>query len=195
METKSTSFTTKTLIKVSLLAVISFILFQFQLSIPLFPEFLRLDISEVPALIGSFAIGPLAGVAVVLIKNFIHLLQTQTGGIGELANFLVGGSYVLVAGLIYQTKRSKRGAVIALLAGSVVSIFSACLWNYLILLPFYSRFIPLDQMIALAHTINSAVHSMGTFIFYVIAPFNFIKSLLLLVLTLLLYKRISPLLR
>ena len=94
----------------AMLSALSFVLFFIQFSTPLTPEFLKMDISELPALIGSFSMGPVYGVLICLIKNLLHLTITSTGGVGELSNFLLGVAFVLPAGLIYGRHKTKKNA-------------------------------------------------------------------------------------
>lgn len=93
----------------AMLSAVAFALMFFEFSIPfLVPSFIQMDLSELPALIGAFAMGPWYGVIICLIKNLIHLLITTTGGVGELSNFILGAAFVLPAGLIYQRKKTKK---------------------------------------------------------------------------------------
>lgn len=106
------------MIKISLLAVIAFLLMLIEIALPIFPSFLKIDLSDLPVLIGSFVLGPIAGVTIELIKNIIHLLMLgSTGGIGELANFVVGGTFAAVAGFIYSKNKTNVGAIIGLVVG------------------------------------------------------------------------------
>src|SRR5699024_3647280 len=112
------------------------------------PAFAKMDLSDLPALIGAFAFGPLSGIIIELIKNALQLLSTSTGGIGEFANFVMGGSFVLVAGAIYHRNKTKKAAWIACIAASVTMGIMAAVMNYYILLPLFAQFMPLDALIA-----------------------------------------------
>lgn len=182
---------TNTLVKTSMLSVIAFVLMMLESQLPFFPEFLKLDLSDLPALIAGLALGPLAGVAVEAIKNILHLLMTTTGGVGELANFVVGSSLVAPAAFIYQRRKSKSTAMAGLAVGVVVMACVGALANYFVLLPFYSTFFPLEAIIAMSAKANPAIKDMGSLILYGIVPFNLFKGLVLSVLTLAIYKRIS----
>ena len=112
------------LIKISLLSVMAFLLMYIELPIPIFPEFLKIDISDLPALLGAFALGPIAGVIIELFKNILHgMLAGKTAFVGELANFLVGSCLVLVSGYIYKARKSKGGAIVALLIRSNLYVY------------------------------------------------------------------------
>lgn len=185
---------TKVLVKTSMLSVIAFVLMMLESQVPFFPEFLKLDLSDLPALIAGLAMGPLAGISVEAVKNILHLLMTTTGGVGELANFLVGSSMVVPAALIYQHKKDKMTALIGLMTGVAVMAVVGALANYYILLPFYSTFFPIDAIVEMSSKANPAIKDLWSLILYGIVPFNLFKGLVLSVLTLAIYKRISRIL-
>ncbi len=192
-KTKSTS-KTHVLVKTSMLSVIAFVLMLLESQIPFFPEFLKIDLSDLPALIAGLAMGPLAGVSVEAVKNILHLLMTSTGGVGELANFLVGSSIVVPAALVYRYRKTKMTALVGLVIGILTMAVTGALANYYILLPFYSTFFPLDAIIAMSAKVNPAIKDMSSLIIYGIVPFNLFKGVVLSVLTLAVYKRISRIL-
>lgn len=138
----------RTITMTALLSAIAYILAFVEFPVPLSPPFARMDFSDFPALIGAFAFGPLAGVLIELVKNALQLFSTSTGGIGELANFLMGASFVFTAGLIYGCHKTKKTAWIAGIAGSIVMGIVAVLSNYFILLPLFEQFMPMEQLIA-----------------------------------------------
>ena len=144
----SSSRNVRMLTMTAVLSAIAFVLAFFEFPVPLSPSFARMDLSDLPALIGSFAYGPGAGVTIELIKNALQLPTTATGGIGELANFLMGGAFVAIAGFIYKFHKTKRTACIACLIASVSMGVTAAVVNYFILLPAFEAFMPLDQLIA-----------------------------------------------
>ena len=133
---------------IALLSAISFILAFFEFPVPLSPAFAKMDLSDFPTLIGAFAFGPVAGVTIEFVKNALQLLSTSTGGIGELANLIIGGSFVFTAGLMYKLKKTKSNAWISCIVGSAVMGIIAAVTNYFILLPMFELFMPLDQLIA-----------------------------------------------
>lgn len=188
---RNTSNKTNALVKTSMLSVIAFVLMMLESQIPFFPEFLKIDLSDLPALIAGLAMGPLAGIAVEAVKNILHLLMTTTGGVGELANFVIGSSFVAPAALIYQHKKNKATALAGLVTGIAAMTVTGALANYYFLLPFYSTFMPIDAIIAMSAKANPAIKDMGSLILYAIVPFNIIKGLVLSILTLAVYKRIS----
>ncbi|SEF39676.1 Riboflavin transporter FmnP [Caloramator fervidus] len=185
------------MIKVSILSAISLILMFFEFSLPIFPEFLKIDLSDIPPLLGAFALGPLYGVLVEFIKNILHfVLKGQTAGIGEMANFLVGISLVYPASYIYFKNKTKKGAFLGLFIGVVVMVISASLLNYFVLLPLYEKVLnfPISAIIEWASKVNKNIKDINSLIVYSIAPFNLIKGVIVSFLTILIYKRVSPIL-
>ena len=185
------------LIKISLLSVMAFLLMYIEIPIPIFPEFLKIDISDLPALLGAFALGPIAGVIIELFKNILHgMLAGKTAFVGELANFLVGGCLVFVSGYIYKAKKSKGGAVIALLIGTMAMSIFAGILNYFVILPLYESVLgfPVDVVVGMGTKINHNIKDLNTFIIFSIIPFNILKGIVVSAVTLGIYKRVSPLL-
>ncbi len=189
--------TTRNLVKISVLGAIGMILMFFDLSVGFAPPFLKLDISDMPGLIGAFAMGPMAGVIIQFLKNILSLLieGTATGGVGELSNFIVGSVFVYSAGFIYYKKKDYLHAVIGLGIGIVLMTLVASLSNYFIVFPLYSKvMIPLDKIVEMAASVNTFVVDYKTLILYAVVPFNLLKGLVVSAVTLLLYKRVSPIL-
>ena len=184
----------KMMTKIAMLSVLSFILYFIEIAVPIFPGFLKLDLSDLPALIGAFALGPVAGIAVEAIKNALHLLRTSTGGVGEIANFLIGIALVIPAAMIYKKVKSKSGAVIGLLVGTIVMATVGAFANYFVLIPFYTNFMPIDAIVGMGTMINPNIDSVMTLVLYGIVPFNIFKGLVVSLVTVMLYKRISPIL-
>ncbi|MFL0197682.1 ECF transporter S component [Clostridium sp. WILCCON 0269] len=186
------------LVKVSLLGVIGFLLMFMEFAIPIFPSFLKIDISDLPALIGAFALGPGAGIAIEFLKNVLHgIFDGTTGFVGELANFAVGSVLVFTAGYMYNRNKTKKTAIIGLGTATVTMSIAAALLNYFILLPLYEKLFkfPISAMVAAAGKLNSIVTDLTTFVLFVIVPFNLLKGIALTILTLVLYKSVSPLLK
>lgn len=178
-----------------MLSAIAFLLMFFDFSVPFMPSFIKMDLSELPALIGSFALGPVSGVAICLIKNLLHLMKTTTGGVGELSNFILGATFVFTAGMIYKHKKNKKSAIIGSLVGAVamavVSVFS----NYYLVYPVYTKFMPLDAIIAAYQAINPNVDGLWACLICFNMPFTFVKGLFSVIITLLIYKRLSPIIK
>lgn len=179
----------------ALLAVIAYIMAFVEFPVPLTPSFARMDFSDFPALVGAFAFGPLTGVLIELVKNALQLTSTSTGGVGELANFLMGASFVFTAGLIYKMRKTKRTAWIAGIAGSIVMGIVAALANYFILLPLFENFLPVDELIASFEAFIPFIHTKLDVVLYNAFPFNMLKGLVITVVTMFVYKRIRPVLK
>ncbi|SES86368.1 Riboflavin transporter FmnP [Natronincola peptidivorans] len=193
---KAKVFTTSNLVKMSILGVISYVLMFIHFPLPMFPVFLKIDVADVPALIGGFALGPVAGMLIQLIKNFLHLVtKTSTGGVGELSNFIVGTAYVVPAAMIYHMKKDRTHAIIGVMVGTVVMALAGALSNYYLIIPFYSNFMPIDAIVQTGTVINSRIVDVKTLVIYGITPFNIFKGLLIAFVTLLIYKKISPIIK
>ncbi|MBP3728872.1 MAG: ECF transporter S component [Lachnospiraceae bacterium] len=161
------------------------------------PNFYKLDISELPVMIGTFALGPWAGVLIELVKLLVKFVikGSSTGGVGELANFLIGCAMVIPAGILYRLRKTKKQAVLALLFGTLSMALAGMVMNAVVLLPFYANIMPLDTIISLGTAIFPQVNSVWSFALWCVVPFNLIKGLLISVLTMLLYKRVSRLIK
>lgn len=190
---KGARMETKSVVKIGMLSAIAYIIMFLEFPIPIFPAFLKLDFSDIPALIGGFAISPLAGVLIQLIKNLIHLItKTSTGGVGELGNFIVGASYVFVASYLYKIHHNKKGAIIGCLAGIVAMTVAGAFFNLFVLLPFYSKIMPVEAIIAMGSMITPLIHDLPTLVIYGIVPFNIFKGIAVSIVTILIYKKVSP---
>ena len=164
-------------------------------SVPFMPSFIQVDVSELPALIAAFSMGPLSGVGVCLIKNLVHLLATTTGGVGELSNFLLGAAFVLPAGLVYKFRKNRMGAFLGALIGAVAMAVASLPVNYFITYPVYTLFMPMDAIIGAYQVINPNVHSLLDALVWFNMPFTFGKGMLSVAITFLVYKRISPIIK
>ncbi len=183
----------------AMLSAIAFILMFMDFSVPFMPGFIKLDISELPALIGTFAMGPASGVIICLVKNILHLLITTTGGVGELSNFVLGAAFVLPAGLFYKYKKNRKSALIGSLAGALIMALFSLPSNYFVVYPFYTNFMPEDAIIGAYNAIISVVGGHVDNLFQCLllfnVPFTFVKGLLSVLITFLIYKHISPIIK
>ncbi|SKB67515.1 Riboflavin transporter FmnP [Acetoanaerobium noterae] len=194
--TKKQAISTSKMVKISILGVMSFILMFMNLPLPIFPAFLKIDFADIPSVIGGFALGPVAGIMIQLIKNILHFMfDNSTGGVGEISNFIVGGSFVLVSSSIYHAMRSKKGAIIGSIAGTIVMAMVGALSNYFLIISFYSNIMPIDVIINLGTVVNSAIHDKLTLVLYGVIPFNIFKGIVISVVTALLYKKVTPILK
>ena len=196
---KTKILSTSKLVKISILSAIGYILMFISVPLPmLFPEFLKIDISDLTALLGGISLGPMAGVTIAFLKNLLQFItgMSTTGGVGEFANFLIGGSFVFTVSYIYSKKRNIQGVIIGLVSGIVVMTMVGCIANYFIILPFYATIgWSIDAVVSMGAAINPAIDSKMSFIIWMIAPFNILKSGLMSLLTLPMYKKTEKILK
>lgn len=186
---------THKLIVAAMLSAVATVLMFLDFSIPmLVPSFIKLDISELPALLASFSLGPGYGIAVCLVKNLINLSRTSTAGIGELCNFMMGAVFVLVAGLVYKKKKTRKRAFLGSLIGAVVMALMSVPINYFITYPIYSNFIPLEGIVAMYQAIIPSVDNLLECLLIFNLPFTFVKGMIDVALCFLIYKPLSPIL-
>ncbi|MEA4921458.1 MAG: ECF transporter S component [Clostridiaceae bacterium] len=188
-------FSARTMASVAMLSAVSFVLMLFDFSVPFIPAFIKMDFSELPALIGSFALGPLAGVLVCFFKNLLHLFVTSTGGVGELSNFMLGAVFVLVAGVVYQNKRTRRGAFVGAIVGSLAMAVMSVFSNYYVVYPVYTAFMPMEGIIAAYSAIYGEIKTLWQALIIFNMPFTFIKGMCVTAISFLIYKKISPILK
>lgn len=180
----------------AMLSAIAVILMYFDFPIPFIaPGFYKIDFSEIPVLIGSFMLGPCAGVIIEAVKVILHFCMkgTTTAFVGDFANFILGCMYVVPAAIIYHTKKTRKMAMISLIAGGVILVIAGMLLNAWYLLPKYSELygIPLDVLIAMGTKVNASITDVFSFVALAVAPFNIIKALIDGIVTVILYKYLS----
>ena len=199
IKTRKNLVSTGTITMTALLAAISYVLAFLEFPVPLSPSFARMDLSDLPALIGAFAFGPVTGVMIELmielIKNILQLLSTSTGGIGELANFLMGASYVLTAGFIYKYKKTRKMAMWACVISGVVMGIAAAIANYFILLPLFETFMPLEQLIVSFGEFLPFIKTKLDVVLFNALPFNILKGLVIGAIAMMIYKKLTPILK
>ena len=180
----------------AMLGAVAAVLMYLEFPIPIMPAFVKLDVSELPALIASFAYGPVPGILVCLIKNLIKLPSTSTAAVGELFNFVMGALFVGVAGLIYKRNKTRKGAIVGALLGALVMAVVSVPYNYFIVYPAYvvMYHLPLDAIIGMYQAINPNVNGLLACLLVFNLPFTFVKGALDAVLCFLVYKPLSPIL-
>lgn len=191
---------TRKIVMIGMFSALSGILYCFDFSIPVIaPEFYKLDFSELPAMIAGFAFGPVAGVLVEFIKELVKLVikGTSTAFVGDLANFLIGCMLVLPASIIYQFKKSRKTAILGCVVGTVVMTVFGTWFNAVYLLPAFSKLfgMPLDVILGMGSAINAGVKDLTTFVIFMVAPINIIKGVGISILTMLIYKKVSPIIK
>ena len=181
----------------AMLSAVAFALMFFEFSIPfLVPSFIQMDLSELPALIGAFAMGPWYGVIICLIKNLIKLPSTSTAAVGELFNFVMGALFVGVAGMVYRFKKTRSGAILGAVLGALVMAIVSVPYNYFIVYPAYvvMYHLPLDAIIGMYQAINPNVNGLLNCLLVFNLPFTFFKGMLDAVICFAIYKPLSPIL-
>lgn len=181
----------------AMLTAVAVALQYIEISIPIMPSFIKLDFSDLPELIGAFAYGPLAGVLIAFLKNLIHLAVSQSGFVGELSNFLLGAAFALTAGLIYKKKKTKKNALVAGVAAAVVMAAVSLPLNYFIIYPLYYSILgfPEEAILQMYQLLLPSVKSIFQALIIFNVPFTFVKALISAVVTMIIYKPISPLLK
>ena len=181
----------------AMLSAVAFVLMFLDTAVPIMPSFIKLDVSELPALMASFALGPVWGVIVCFIKNVLHLTMSQTGGVGELSNFILGACYVVPAGLIYHHKKTKRNAILGAVVGAIVMAIVSFPSNLFVVYPFYYNFMPKEVIIE-AYQVLAPYANIDTIekcLLFFNVPFTFIKGMLSAIITILIYQPLRPILK
>lgn len=194
-------FNTRKLAMIGMFSAIAMILHVLDFPIFFAPGFYKMDFSELPVLVGSFAFGPVAGVMMEFVKILLKLCikGTSTAFIGDLANFVVGCSLIIPASTVYSFKKTKKSAIIACIVGTLVMTVFGTAFNAVYLLPAFSKFygMPLDAILAMGAEVNPLAKegSIVSFVVACVAPMNLIKGTLVSVVTLLIYKPLSPIIK
>lgn len=198
---KEPVFGTRKMAMIGMFSAIAMVLHVFDFPLPFAPDFYRLDFSELPILIGTYAFGPAAGVMMEFIKILLKLFVkgTSTAFVGDLANFVVGCSFILPASVVYAFRKTRKSAVAACIVGTLCMTVFGTAFNAVYLLPAFSRLfgMPLDMILETGAKINPLVTegSITSFVAACVAPLNIIKGVSVSVVTLLVYKPLSPILK
>lgn len=196
---KEKIFTTRKVAMIGMFSAIASVLMLLEMPMPFAPDFYKLDLSELPALIGTFAFGPAAGIMIEFCKILLKLLfkSTSTAFVGELANFAVGCSFILPASIIYLFKKTKKTALVGSMAGTLCMTVFGTAFNAIYLLPKFAQLYgaPLDSLIEMGTKINPHITDITSFVIMSVAPLNLIKGTVVSVITLLVYKKLSPILK
>ncbi len=194
-------FNTRKVAMIGMFSAIAMILHLFDFPLPFAPDFYKLDFSELPILIGTFAFGPAAGVMMEFVKILLKLLikGTSTAFVGDLANFAVGCSFILPASVMYAFRKNKKSAILACITGTLIMTVFGTALNAIYLLPAFSRLygLPLDQLLAMGTAVNPLARegSIISFVAACVAPLNLIKGASVSLVTLLIYKPLSPIIK
>ncbi len=196
---KERILTTRKIVVIGLLSALSAVLMLVEIPMPFAPPFYKLDFSEIPILIGAFALGPVTGVLTEFLKICMKLLfkGTTTAFVGDLANFLVGVSFVLPASLFYLAKKNRKTAVVSCVLGTIVMTVFGTILNAFYLIPTFADLynMPLDAIIAMGTKLNGRITDLTTFVIWAVAPLNLIKGVSDSLITIIIYKRLSPIIK
>ena len=191
--------TTHNLTVAAMLSAVAFILMFIEFPIPmLIPAFIKMDFSDLPALLGAFALGPVYGVIISFMKNLLHIVikGTSTACVGELSNFILGAIFSAVAGYLYKHHKSRKTAIIGAVAGAVAMAVLSVPSNYFVVYPAYVQFyhMPLEAILGMYQAILPSANSLIKCLIIFNLPFTLVKGLLDAVLCMLIYKPLSPIL-
>lgn len=189
----------RNLVVAGMLSAVAFILMFFDFPLPmLIPSFIKMDFSDLPALLGAFALGPVYGVIISFLKNVLHIFikGTSTAAVGELSNFILGAVFTFTAGMIYKKKRTRKGALAGALIGAAAMALISVPSNYFITYPAYSLFygMTMEAILGAYQAILPSVDSILECLLIFNLPFTFVKGAADVVLCMLIYKPLSPLL-
>lgn len=197
---KEKILTTRMVTITGMFSAIALVLYLFDFPLPfLAPGFYKVDFSELPVLIGSFAFGPVAGVMIEFCKVLLKILTkgTNTAFVGDFANFVIGCSLLLPASAVYAFVKNKKGAIVGCITGTLCMTVFGTLFNALYLLPTYARMgmMPMDKIIASGAALNPSIHSITGFVCICVAPLNLVKGTVISLITMLIYKPLSPIIK
>ena len=192
---KTNRMNVRKLTMTGMLSAVATVLMFLNFSVPFMPNYIKLDFSELPALIAAFSMGPISGIAVCLIKNLVNLTFSQTGGVGELCNFILGVLFVFPAGLIYKKMKSLKGALIGSLLGALIMAITSVFINYYIIYPIYTAFMPMEVIIGTYKAILPSVDNLWEALLIFNMPFTFIKGIASVIITFFIYKKLSPVIK
>lgn len=190
---------TRKIAMIGVFSAIAMVLHIFDFPVPFAPAFYKLDFSEIPALIGTFAFGPVAGVMIEFCKILLKLIVkgTSTAFVGDLANFVIGCSFILPASIIYLFRKTKKNAITASVTGTLIMSVFGTMFNAIYLLPAFASLygMPLESIIEMGTAINSNITSVTTLVVFAVAPLNLLKGGSVSLVTMLVYKKLSVILK
>lgn len=192
MQNESKLFSTQNLVKMGILSALAFVLMRIlEIPLPIFPAFLKIDFGDVPAVMAALIINPFAGVVVVLIKNLLALFNSSSGGVGEIANVIVGISFVLPIGLCTYKNSRLKNVVIGMVIGVICMVIAGMITNALLTIPLFGE----EACIGAGAAINPKIVDKWTFLLYVIAPFNLLKGVLVSAVGIIVVKGMQPVIK
>lgn len=196
---KKRTFTTRNMVAIALMSAIATVIYYLDFPVPLMPSFIKLDLSNVISLLAGFSMGPVAGVVVCLIKNLIYLVIKGMGttmGIGDIFDFVTSSVFVLTAGMIYLKNKTKKGAVIGCLVGTVIFTLISLPLNYFIVYPIYFKaFGGEAAILGMYRELMPDVKNIFSALCIFNLPFTFVKGVICALITILVYKPLSPIIK
>lgn len=186
---------TKVIVGAGMLTAVAIVLQYLEFPVFFMPTFIKLDLSDLPALIGAFAYGPWAGVLIELVKNLLHCLVSQSATVGELANFILGAVFTWTAGMIYKKNKSKKTALLGGIAGAVIMGLISVPANYCVVYPFYYNFMPKEVVLTLYQALIPGVKSIVQCLLVFNLPFTVVKGLICVAVSMFIYKPLSKILK
>ena len=195
MSRRTAAARTRLLAGAGMLTAAAVVLQYLEFPIPLMPPFIKLDFSDLPALLGAFAYGPLTGVIIELLKNLIHCAVSQSATVGELSNFILGAVFVFTAGLIYKKNKNKTAALIGGLLGAAAMGIVSVPSNHFVVYPFYYNFMPEENVLAAYQKILPSMKSVFQSLLVFNLPFTVVKGLISVAVCMLIFKPLSPILK
>ena len=187
------------MVVMAMLSALATVLMLFEIPLWFAPSFYKIDFSEVPILVGAFTLGPVAGIVIEVVKILINLVinGTETAFVGEFANLILGCAIVVPSAVIYQKYKTKKAAMIGTAVGTLTFVLVGCILNAYLLLPLYAKLygMPMENLIAFGTAVNPSIDNLSTFILFAVAPFNLIKGVLVFMITALIYKYVSPIIK
>ena len=194
-------FSTRNMVLMGMLSALATVLMFISIPVWFAPPFYKLDVSDLPIMIGAFAISPIAGIIMEFLKNLLHIIVSgsDTAGIGELANFISGSIFVFTAAIIYKQKKTRKTAIISLVVATILMSIASCFVNAYLTLPAYigtsGGHLTMEGIVAAGTEKNTAINNLYTFLVLAVLPFNLLKCTITSTLTAVLYKFVSPLLK
>lgn len=192
---KQTKISTRLIAQIGILSAIAYLLRFFEIPLPIFPPFLRIDLSDVVAVFGGISMGPVAGFIIVVVKNLLQAITgSTTGGVGEIANILIAGPYVLMICLFCRKVKSYKNVLMGAVLGTIVMAIVGAVVDYFIVFPLYAVIIPMDAIIQMGTVLNPRVTDLFSFMICLVVPFNIVKGAIMTVVILPLYKKVEKIL-
>ena len=196
VKVKQTKMSTRVIAQIGILSAIAYLLRFFEIPLPIFPPFLKIDLSDVVAVFGGISMGPVAGFVIVVVKNLLQAITgSTTGGVGEFANILIAGPYVLMICLFCRKVKSYKNVLIGAVLGTIAMAIVGAVVDYFIVFPLYAKvMVPMEVIIQMGTVLNPRVTDLFSFMIWLVVPFNIVKGAIMTVVILPLYKKVEKIL-